>query len=382
MEISAADVRDNGILTSGALMNSHYKTTAGKLTYTSDSDMGLIKANLYRNTMNWDFFATSFSDYTNVNNEVLVAQLEDTYEINPQHIVRVQGEYRHNSMEANTLIPANAKIEYKVYALSGMWNWKFSDNWAWTNALRADHLQLERSGEFSASNVYDDKGFDQHFTTISYNSGLVWHASDANTVRFNIARGIEVPSLLEFGLDVSDIVNLEGDPRIDPAVVTNYELAWDHQLSAINGLFRSAIFYNKTEDIKTIDAKLSAGTIYADNIGDSDMYGIELSVEGQFKDHYNWGLGYIYEEIDDHYDNGRSGSTVSISKAYEDTTPITKSTSTLVIKTVHGKPTPLFTMYRIQSKFHLVEGYLLIHWKKLMAMLVPMHALLIHLTMI
>lgn len=300
------------------VVNSRYKTRAAKVSYEVDSDYGLIKANLYKNFLDWKVVGFQVSE---AENEILVAQLENTIQVHPDHTVRVQGEYRENEL-SGTFQP-NGEISYQVFALSGMWNWRIRDNLSWTNAVRGDRLVLDFNGGFTSGNPFTLEDYDQTINELSYNSGLVWQATDQDTFRLNTARGLEIPSLIEFGFDFTfGPFFLGGSPRLDPAVVTNYELAWDRQIDSIDGLFRAAAFYNRTQDVKAVDA-VSVGLTnrFSDNIGDSSSFGIELEVEGKLNDKINWGVGYIYQEINDDLENGRSEIGLTANKDFEGRNP-------------------------------------------------------------
>ncbi len=324
VELSSNTNKAGGMSSAGEAVNNDFETQAAKISYEVDSDYGLIKANVYKNFLDWNFDFQSTSSTTEASNEVFVAQLENVIQLNPQHTVRVQGEYRENELEGS-LMPDGAKIGYEVYALGGMWNWNIDDRWSWNNALRADHLRLDHSGPFTSGSPYSDSDYDQSFTEFSYNSGVVFKPSQKDTLRLSTARGLEVPSLLEFGVDADaagGAVLIGGQPRLDTAVVTNYELAWDRKLDAIeNGLLRSAVFLNKTKDVKTIQGNISGANYMSDNVGDSSSYGVELALEGTYKQNFNWGVGYIFQEIDDDFNNGHVGNSLTIAKEYDESNP-------------------------------------------------------------
>ncbi|MAI61977.1 MAG: hypothetical protein CBB87_05715 [Micavibrio sp. TMED27] len=329
VELSGSNAQQGDYNILSGFFDSSYETKSAKATYEADTSWGLIKANVYKNYLDWD----NNQDADKLDNEVFVAQLSATKELNPKHTVRAGLEYRKNEVtsEGNSSVLQNtgAEISYEVYAASGMWNWKINDKLSWTNALRVDHLQLEREGQFAggAASGYTNNDFDQNSTEISYNSGLVYQASDVDTLRLSTARGLEVPSLIEFGIDLdlrgAGLAYFTGNPRLEPVVVTNYELAWDRNLDFIdNGLFRSALFYQSSEDVKTIGANVTAtGIAETLNIGDSDTIGLELALKGDFQENWNWGLGYIYQYISDDLRNENAQGILNVGKEYEESTP-------------------------------------------------------------
>lgn len=313
MELSGSSTDQGTIVSTGMPYQQKYITKSARLSYSLDSDWGIVKASLYRNYLDLSFRGGVLGNAENV---VTVAQLEDTIDLGSGHTVRAQAEYRDNSFTSPTFMAADVEVGYNIYALSGMWDWVISDKWSWTNALRMDHLNLKHTGSFNALSPYTDDDYKQHTTEISYNSGIVWKPCCENTFRLSTARGIEIPSLLEFAIDLMPV--LAGNPRLEASVVTNYELAWDRSVESIDGVLRSAVFYNVTEDVKTIKSNNNI----ADNIGNSDAYGIELELSGKLRDRFDWGIGYIYQKTDDDLDNGKDGNTILSSKEYEDGNPV------------------------------------------------------------
>lgn len=299
-EVSASNVHMGRTSSLGDLMKSEYETKSAKLSYEADTSYGLIKANIYKNFLDWDYRFSVLGGKSRVDQSVLVAQLEDTYQINSKHTVRGQLEFRSNEMDSPALMHDDAEISYKVYAASGMWNWKINDALSWTNAVRVDYLDLEHNGAFSAAMPYTEREYDTaDLTEFSYNSGLHWRPTKIDTIRVSTARGLEVPSLLEFGIDIDGFFDLEGSPYLDPAVVTNYEIAWDRKLDSIDGGLRSAVFYNKTKDVKALFVNAGGLDFYSNNVGSSQSYGFEVELNGKIKEKFDWGVGYIYQQIND-----------------------------------------------------------------------------------
>ena len=300
VEISGNNNEGGNLASTGTNTDNKYQTRSGKVSYAVDSNWGIIKANIYKNWLDWTLTSNG-GLVTPADSSVLVAQLEDTIQINPRHTIRLQGEYRDSSITSAFINGGASEVSYDVYALSGMWNWDINSAWSWTNAIRVDRLELDHQGGFSSGSPYTDDDYDQTLTEYSYNSGLVWQATDYDTLRLNTARGLEVPSLLAFGIDNTLAPGLVfgGDPRVQTSIFTNYELAWDHSIQAINGLFRSAIFYNTSTDLKSVPGRIDGLSVYPDNVGDSKSHGIELSLEGKIGEHIDWGIGYMYQNIDD-----------------------------------------------------------------------------------
>ena len=322
MEISGSNALQSEYVSNGSVMRSDYETKAAKLSYEVDSDVGLIKASLYRNILDWSPTMGIEATAIKIKNTVTVAQLEDTIQLNDAHTLRLSAEYRKNEMEGETIIASDAEVSYDVYALGGMWSWNINDKLSWTNAVRVDFLELTHNDGFTSGSPYTVADYDNDVTEYSYNSGLVFKATEEDTLRLSTSRGLEVPSLLEYAIDLPlGAVTAVGNPDLDAAVVTNYELAWDHKIDAIeDGLFRTAVFYQDSKDLKTMQNNINGTLLETGNLGDSSSYGLELGLEGSVDQKFTWGLGYIYQKIKDDMTNKTAG-VLTTAKEYEDSNP-------------------------------------------------------------
>ncbi len=324
VEVSGSDSLQSDLLIGTAAKNK-FETRSGKISYELESDFGLIKANFYKNKLTGTFLNPESIIATEMSNEVMVAQLEDTIQLSSDHTLRLNTEFRTNEL-SGTIVAPGGKASYDVFSGGAMWNWKINEQWSLTNALRLDHLELDHNGVFSAGIPYTQAGYQQDTTEVSYNSGLLWQASDKDSVRLTTSRGLEVPSLIEFALDTANgPVTVAGNPNLDTAIVTNYELAWDRKVDFVDGgLLRTAIFHQKTQDIKSILANASTTlplVITAANVGESSSYGIEAALSGKFSEKLAWGIGYIYQHINDKLNNQIAPGIYTVPKEYEEGNP-------------------------------------------------------------
>ncbi len=324
VELSGSNSLQSDLLI-GTGSSAKYETRSGKVSYMQDSDIGLIKASLYKNTLSANLANPSTVGKSESNNEVIVAQLENTIQLNNNHTLRLNTEFRTNELTGDVLA-TGAKASYDVFSGGAMWNWKINDQWSLTNALRLDHLELDHNGVFSAGIPYTQAGYQQDTTEESYNSGLLWQASDKDSVRLTTSRGLEVPSLIELALDTANgPVTVAGNPNLDTAIVTNYELAWDRKVDFVDGgLLRTAIFHQKTQDIKSLLANVSTTlppVVSTANIGESSSYGIEAALSGKFSEKLAWGISYIYQHINDKINNQAAPGIYTVPKEYEEGNP-------------------------------------------------------------
>jgi outer membrane receptor for ferrienterochelin and colicins len=285
-------------------------------TYSADTSLGMVNARLYTNWM------TATAPHVNGESNrqhVTVAQLEDVFQAGNDHSFRLSTEARNNKLGGPlSMEGADSNINYNVYSAGGTWEWKVHDGVTLTNALRGDHLRLWRNGGYPATPINplalpaivlanpvytNNEIYNTSLDAFSYNSGLVWNATTEDTLRVSTARGIQVPSLLEYGnyLDVLGPSRILGNPRLKPTVVTNYELGYDRKIAAINGLARASVFYQVNRDLKAGTGAFdnAAYAFIASNIGDSRTVGLELGLSGKIGEKWSWDANYTLQDVND-----------------------------------------------------------------------------------
>ena len=192
-----------------------------------------------------------------------------------------------------------------------MWNWQIMPNLALTTAVRLDHLALNFAGSPVAGARYTTADYNNaRMTEVSFNSGLVYKPTSIDTFRLLAARGIQAPSLVDFGLQASNataglLVSFVGNPTLDEASVLNYELDYDRTLSPINATLRTAAYYQTTDDLLTsaLNAPLAPGAgglvAYSQNAGSSTAMGGEIGLRGVTESGIRWSTDYALVSIAD-----------------------------------------------------------------------------------
>ncbi|MDO9461822.1 MAG: TonB-dependent receptor [Alphaproteobacteria bacterium] len=293
-----------------------YETQSLRGRLLSDTSYGRIEADLYTNILDLSIVGL------NIDNQVTVFKLQDVFKIGTSHNMRISGEYRHNALESSG--NNGGEVSYDVFSLGGMWNWLINEKFSLTNALRVDNYRLDRQGPKLPAIPFSNSEYDANLMTLSVNSGLVFKPDQTNTFRLSYGRGVEAPSLIDAGFQIiSGPATLAGNPYIDPTIVNNYELAWERPLAPINGNLRTAVFYQKSTDVKAIAVRpvitpVPFGfAVVADNIGSSKMIGGEIQLDGKVGTHWDWKLNYTLEDVDDNLNN----PFLAIAKEFENSTP-------------------------------------------------------------
>lgn len=284
------------------------KTDSLKATLNADTKIGLLQAQAYRNNLD------GLTPGRRYMNDITVYSLEDLFKIGAAHTVRVGLEYRDNQLDTAGYV--GGKVSYTVLAPSAMWNWVVSPKLSLTAAARLDKLSLKRTGSFpagtpQASNLL----WDRDITETSVNLGAVYKVSDKDTLRATYARGVQAPTLLELGgllippaTPAPTGVLITGNPLLEPALVSNYQLTYDRSLPSLNAKASVKLFTQKTESVKgqfstaAVDIAPTATTwttFTYKNVSDSKMSGVELAASGKLDGGFRWSADTTYTNVND-----------------------------------------------------------------------------------
>ncbi len=329
-----------------------YRTESIKATLSSETKFGLAEISAYTNQLNVEYqFGDGPTDWTNT---ITVVNAQDLFKIGASNTVRVALEYRHNELPDAPLGPG--EISDQVISPSAMWNWAATDKLSLTSAVRIDHLTATRTGGFPADTPFipglpsvawpleNNADFARSMTPVSENFGLVFKATTSDTLRASYARGIQVPTLIELGgiqylyPTGSLPAALIGNPQIQPSIIKNYEVGYEHRIAAIEGTAAVRLFSQSTDDMT---GNPTASNLVAQpnftmipgvgpfptslpgigwaNVGSSTLKGAEFEIRGQSGEHLHWGFNYTYTQIEDEAYAGQDLTAAGV--AYDQTTP-------------------------------------------------------------
>ena len=266
--------------------NTKYLTHSIKAAIDSDTPFGAATVSAYQNFSKLDrgFFLS----------RVTVADAADLFKIGAANTFRVSAEYRNN--EVNVVPFGPGEISYNVYAVSGMWNWAATSTVSFTAAGRFDALVLSRSGSASPLSSFTNADYNRTITEPSFNVGAVWRPTGQDTLRLTAARGIQLPSLAEFGAFALaeptpfGVIKFFGNPNVNPTVIYNYEFDYDRALSQIGGKVSGRVFYQHSDQVQSANLAVL-------NVGTSDEKGVELAVSGAFGKGFRWSGNYAYTDV-------------------------------------------------------------------------------------
>jgi iron complex outermembrane receptor protein len=289
-----------------APLEQRQEVTAIKGAYSRETPLGLVTAQAYHNRFVTDSTLEDFGRDT-ARNSATVASVQDLFKLGADDSFRLSLEYRHN--QSSVFGNSAASLAYQVGSASAMWDRALGDSVSLVNALRFDHLQLERSGPISFDTPREENDFRRSINALSFNSGLVWRATADDTLRLTAGRGLNLPTLAELGaleLRSARTFLLDyGNPRLEPAEVWNYELSWDHALPALEAGLRTSVFYQENRQLIDFDRSFSLSPLTGlprfsqINYGSSQTLGLELGLNGRLAPAWSWQANYTLQTIRD-----------------------------------------------------------------------------------
>ncbi len=306
LEASHTHAERNEVSPDYAVQSSKYETNSFQGRVTADTPIGLVQLTGYTNWIGWKGAPAPALGQFSMHNQVTVAGAEDMFNIGTEHTVRLALAYRHNAV--NTTPFSGGAVAYDVFSGSAMWNWQITPAVSLTNAVRLDHLELERKGAIPAGYPFSNADWSRNIDQISFNSGLVWSVGEEDKLRFIVGRGVQLPNLVESGalLITTPFVNVSGVPSLKPTTIMGYEMAWDHELPSLDARLRVALFRQDSNNLSAVAGAFALGggfppALYGmpTNVGSSHAHGLEVSANGKLDANWHWSLGYRLESVAD-----------------------------------------------------------------------------------
>ena len=299
-------------------------TNAVRFGFNADTAIGLLGMSAYRNEARIDIInrlagqQTTFGEYQTT----YMLEASNLVKLNPDHTLRFGLEWRQIGDNSGDL--ARGTISNTIYSASLMWDWQIAPSLSFTNAVRLDHMRLHYSGNpLPYSGVIPSDYDNITITEPSFNSGLVWKATDLDTFRISAARGVQLPTLLQFGLQLPFAggipVAYSGRPNLQPSIIWSGELGHDRALPAIDSTLRTALFAQRIDDLiswpfgsplRTVPAGVPVGS--STNVGYSTAVGLEIGIKGTNASGFRWNASYAAVSTTDHTSLNRGPVPMSV----------------------------------------------------------------------
>jgi outer membrane receptor for ferrienterochelin and colicins len=307
VEASATDSRFAEETFTGRFDTTFTRTNSVRTGFTADTRIGLVSLSAYRNAQNISISATSLK--VSLHQRVDVLQVSDLVKLGADHTLRLGLEYRDSSASSPQFF--RGTVGYAASAASLMWDWQITRDLSWTNAIRHDDLRLNYSGRLAAGSGITLTDFsDTRLRVPSFNSGLVYHLTQQDTLRMTLARGVQLPSLVNFGFQFPfgalGPAVVTGDPHLKPSIVDGIELGYDRALPSLASALRIALYAQRNRDLisEPLGVPVALGPtgiplLKAANVGGSDAVGFEIGIKGHAASGLRWQASYAYARTTD-----------------------------------------------------------------------------------
>ena len=288
-------------------------TSSNRLGVSADTRFGLLSLSAYRSDARVVVGNIGFDDAPVTDTEYqtsYVVQASDLVKPGPDHTLRFGLEYRNDADNSGDY--ANGVLSTAIYSASLMWDWQLAPSLSLTNAVRADHLLLHYAGTLlPGTGVTVAQYNSTTVTEPSYNSGLVWRATDDDTFRLSLARGVQLPTLLDYAVQfppgIFTPAAYVGRPNLDPSVIWNAELDYDRALPSVLSTLRTAVFAQRIDDLVTTPFGATLTIVppglpvfFSQNAGYSTAAGLEIAIKGQAPSGFRWNASYALAATTDH----------------------------------------------------------------------------------
>lgn len=311
-EASAGDTRLAEQEPPGVYDTERLVTTAVLAGVNADTRLGLLNLTAYRNDAQVRIENISFGAPLTLGEyqTTYVVQASDLVKLGAANTVRLGLEYRENADNSGDLVLGT--ISNQVYAASLMWDWQVAPAVELTNALRLDHMLLHYAGTLLPESGLTTS--DYNSTTVtqpSFNSGVVWDATREDIFRVTAARGVQLPTLFEYALQVPagfyGPLAYAGTPDLHPSIVWSAELDYDRAVPPIGSTVRAAFFVQRINDIisTSFGAPLTFSPVgvplfLSSNVGWSSAAGTEVEIKGRTVQGFRWNASYALAATTNH----------------------------------------------------------------------------------
>lgn len=290
----------------GIYFDMRYRVNSFRVGGTADTDVGLITVDAYGNDAHMLYHSVLLGNEP-VDDEVWVAKANDLLKLGGDSTLRLGVEFRDNSASGRDF---GGRVGYNVYAADAMLSWQAAPALTFTNAVRIDYLNLRYNGVLVPGSGLTLAQYNRaSITAISFNSGFVWKPSDIDTVRLTAARGLQAPSLDDFGVQLQVDPPSLGNPNLAPTYVWNASLGYDRRVTEWSSTLRTTLLAQRNENLLGSNwfanpTVLPSGLFASQalNIGSSDEVGVEIGVRGASSTGWHWNASYSFAAVSDRID--------------------------------------------------------------------------------
>ena len=316
LEISHSDLSLPATLPETTLrLNARLQEDAVKGDYTIDTAIGKIDALVSYTAMTVPEAQTYLNSNIYLHDHTTDGRINDLVKLSPDDSVRAEFEARNETLHsANSPEPVTTLI----LAGSAMWDHRFTDSLSMVNAVRYYHGDIEQVGPALATG-----DFYYHPHGWADNSALIYKLDADDTLRGAFARGLALPSELNFaqlGLTSTSTKgeSLASGTPLSTTTNTEARITYDHQFRDLGFSARASLFDQQSDNVMALSSldllaaalptcnpptlrtvKICRALIAGDTLSGTAR-GIELELEHKSATGLTWGANYTVEQLQPH----------------------------------------------------------------------------------
>jgi iron complex outermembrane receptor protein len=296
-------------------VNARLQEDAVKGDYTIDTAIGRLGALLSYSSMTVPDAQTYLNSRINLHDHTTDGRLNDVVKLSPDDSVRAEFEARDETVHsANSPEP----VSTLMLAGSAMWDHRFSDALSMVNGVRYFRGDIEQVGPALVNG-------DFHYQPHGWadNTSLVYKLDAEDSVRGSFARGLSVPSELDFaqlGLTSTSAKgeSLAGGPTLSTWTNSEARFTYDHQFRAEGISLRASLFEQQSDNVMALSpfellasalptcnpptirtVKTCRALVAGDGLSGTAQ-GLELELEHKSPMGVTWGGNYTLERLQPH----------------------------------------------------------------------------------
>ncbi|WP_419826548.1 TonB-dependent receptor plug domain-containing protein [Sphingomonas sp.] len=312
-----ADNHQLELLPNALLAVQHFRSRTAGAIVDHDTGWGSIDGQAYANWLDAAYNTTGLVDavsqypHVSFRNRIAVVKASSLARVRANNTVRVGLEYRNNQIYSGDLY--SQRVGYQVAAVNGMADLHPSDRVTLSLAGRVDHLWLDQGGSPRTPIIEPASAYDRALTRASFNAALLVRVGADGQLRINGGRGVQSPSLIDFGLFIGLPLNTApfpiyviGNPRIEPTTVWSGEIGYS-QLLAADVRLEGSVFVTRTADaiafpgdqptIRLDELPVLSGVTRLANVGAFETYGVSVAGSGRMAQRVGWLANYTWTRV-------------------------------------------------------------------------------------
>ncbi len=280
------------------------EAASAKLQVVAETGLGLVDASLTQDHSFAKELTFVDPEQTVFQEETTILSVQDLFKLGINNSFRVNGEYRHS--EVPSFIAKGGNLTADIGSLGTNWDRNLGGGVALLSAARFDAFKLARSGGFITGIPYTNSDYDRLLLAWSVNEAISWRATPVDTLRASVARGLQLPSLGEYGTMTagpSPVTATYGNPQLNPSTVLDAELSYDRLLPSLDASLRATVFHQQTNHLRgwtqpQMNAQFQI-VEYVEELGQSATTGIETGLKGHVGPQWSWEGNLTWQIIKD-----------------------------------------------------------------------------------